>query len=144
MRRDHDADPVLAQRAERGGNVASRGLIKLRGRFIHEEQGGGACEPAGEEHALSLAARQILKRALREMRQVEGSKEPVRLDIGLGPAHATGQQGQRDVVNGAACADTEWILEDPRDTGTLRTSWTGDDDRSLGRSFPSRYQRQQG
>ena len=30
VRRDHDAHPVLAQRAERGGDVASRGLIKLR------------------------------------------------------------------------------------------------------------------
>ena len=39
--------------------------------------------------------------------------------IGLRPAHATGQQGQRNVVNGAARADTERILEDPRNAGTL-------------------------
>ena len=115
-------------------------MIKLRGRFIHEEKSGGASEPAGEEHTLSLAARQIPKWAGREMRQVEGIKEPVRLDIGLRPAHAAGQQGQRNVVNGAARADTERVLEDPRDTGTLRTSRTGDGDRSLGRSLPSRDQ----
>jgi len=57
---------------------------------------------------------------------------------------AAGQQGQRNVVNGAARADTERVLEDPRNTGTLRASRTGDGDRSLGRSVPSRDQRQQG
>ena len=144
VRRDHDAHPVLAQRAERGGDVASRGLIKLRGRFIHEEKSGGACESAREEHTLSLAARQIPKRALREMRQVEGIKEPVRLDIGLCPAHAAGQQGQHDVVNRAAGADAERVLEDPRNAGTLCANRTRDGDRSLGWSVPSRDQRQQG
>lgn len=119
VRRDHDAHPVLAKRAERGGDVASRGLIKLRGRFIHEEQCGGASKPTREEHTLRFAARQIPKRAGRQMREIESVEEPVCLHIGLRPAHATGQQGQRNVVNGAARADTERILEDPRDAGTL-------------------------
>ena len=78
------------------------------------------------------------------MRQVEGIKEPVRLDIGLRPAHATGQQGQRDVVNRAARANAKRVLEDPRNAGVLLTRRTGDADRSLGRSLPSRDQRQQG
>ena len=78
------------------------------------------------------------------MRQVEGIKEPVRLDIGLRPAHAAGQQGQRHVVNRAARANAERVLEDPRNAGALLTRRTGDADRSLGWSVPSRDQRQQG
>ena len=78
------------------------------------------------------------------MRQVEGIKEPVRLDIGLRPTHAAGQQGQRHVVNRAARANAERVLEDPRNAGLLLTRRMGDADRSLGWSVPSRDQRQQG
>ena len=99
--------------------MSRAGLIKLRGRFIHEEQGGGACEPAREEHTLSLATRQVPKWAGRQMREIESVEEPVCLHIGLRPAHAAGQQGQRNVVNGAARADAERVLEDPRNAGTL-------------------------
>ena len=78
------------------------------------------------------------------MRQIESVEEPVRLHIGLRPAHAAGQQGQRHVVNRAARANAERVLEDPRNAGLLLTRWTGDADRSLGWSVPSCDQRQQG
>ena len=74
------------------------------------------------------------------MRQVEGIKEPVRLDIGLRPAHTAGQQGQRHVVNRAARANAERVLKDPRNAGLLLTSRMGDGDRSLGWNVPSRDQ----
>ena len=78
------------------------------------------------------------------MCQIESIEEPVRLDISLRPAHAAGQQGQRHVVNRAARANAERVLEDPRNAGLLLTRRTGDADRSLGRSLPSRDQRHQG
>ena len=77
----------------------------------------GCKRARGEEHALSLATRQIPKWAGCQMRQVESVKESVCLGVGLCPAHATGQQGQRDVVNRAARSDAEWVLEDPTQYG---------------------------
>ncbi len=84
--------PDLAQRAERGGDVASRELISC-GRFIHEESG-GACE----SRTYAAAARQIPKRAGAECEI--GSVEPVCLPSACAQLMPRANPGQHNVVNG--------------------------------------------